>query len=80
MNLELLNKKIEELEVEVKHFENSFESWHKEIEEEGYAIAGEFFGHSDDCFEKGTEYGVGLKSVDILAFLIRLRDDETMRS
>ncbi len=74
--LEIVDKKIAELEAEVKYFEESFEGWHEEIEKEGYPIAGDFFGHSDDCFDMGIEYGEGLKARETLTFLKKLRGGE----
>lgn len=66
MSKEKLNLLIQKLEDDVSKWEDKFASWHEEIETEGYAIAGDFFGHSDDCFEAGIRYGKGVAQEELL--------------
>lgn len=69
MDKEKLNSLIQELEKSVAKWEDRFDTWHKEIETESYAVAGDFFGHSDDCFEAGIKYGQGLAHSELLCTL-----------
>jgi hypothetical protein len=51
-----------------------WENWEYIQNSDDYGGAGNYFGHSDDCFDAGVEYGRYLESLDSLDFLIKLKE------
>ena len=69
---DLILKRIEGLE---KYIKGQFDNW-REFEEAResmeYDGAENYFGHSDDCFDAGVEYGEWLSAQEELDFLNKL--------
>lgn len=71
--VEIIDKEIERLEAFVKANSDTWESIEEDRESMNYDGAGNYFGHTDDCFDAGTSYGQWLEAKESLEFLKKLR-------
>ena len=53
----LLDKEIIRLELLVSTSKNKWLDFEEDLDSDDYDGAGNYFRHSDDCFEAGSEYG-----------------------
>lgn len=68
-----LNFEIEKLEKYI--LKGDWERFEEKRESSDYDGASNYFGHDDDCFDAGTEYGMWLMSKTVLELLNKLKGD-----
>ena len=68
---ELILKRIDELKVTLNH-NKDWREFEEALNSDDYVGAGDYFGHSDDCFDAGIDYGQYLSALDELDFLEKL--------
>ena len=75
MNIALmLDDEICRIKKELKDGEDKWSEFEADSSSEEYDGASNYFGHSDDCFEAGTEYGKYLALRSYLIFLKSLKE------
>jgi len=73
--MKLLQENIDRLTRMVQSGAEQWSDFEDSRESLDYDGAGNYFGHADDCFDAGTEYGQYLEMEETLALLNKLKEN-----